>query len=250
MKTEKILVVANWKANPESKKEAEKLAKGLSKNWKSRDSKNKDYVICPPAIFLDVVAKNLPRGAALGVQDLYFDKSGAHTAMITPPMAKSIGANYSIVGHSEMRASIDTHESINKKVNFIISSSMTPILCIGENDRDENGFYLKEVSDQITSALYGISKKSLSSLIIAYEPVWAIGSGAKREATPKECQEMVIFIRKIIRDLYDADSSKKVKIIYGGSVNEENSASYIEDGMAEGFLVGRVSLDPKRFLSL
>ena len=165
-------------------------------------------------------------------------------------MLKNFGTEYVIVGHSERRKLGDTNIDINKKIITSIKNSFIPIFCIGEVTRDANGFYLSFIKEQIHSGLKGVVKSQMNKIVIAYEPVWAIGSSAVREATPTEFIEMKIFIKKIIADMYDIKTANEIKIIYGGSVNPLNAGLFLKEGGADGLLVGRDSLNVKKFSSI
>ena len=242
------LVVANWKMNPQSKKEAEIIFSGISKSLKN--SKKVEVVICPPFPYLFIKEKNKIKNIKLGAQDVFSEKEGSYTGEISTEMLKNFGVNHVIVGHSERRNIGDTNDTINKKITAILKSKMIPIFCIGEKDRDANGFYLSFIKQQIIEGLSGIIKSQIKNIVIAYEPVWAIGKGALREATPSEFIEIRIFIKKIISDLYDIKTGNELRIIYGGSVNPLNAKSFIEEGGADGLLVGRDSLSPKKFSAI
>jgi triosephosphate isomerase len=149
-----------------------------------------------------------------------------------------------------MRAMGDTNELVNEKLKHALKAGLAPILCVGEKKRDAEGFYLHELKEQITVALAGIPRTKLSTMLFAYEPVWAIGQGAIRQTTPEECQESVIFIKKIIADLYDPKVIEGIKILYGGSVDEKNAELFIKFGGVSGLLIGRACLDPKKLAKI
>jgi len=165
-------------------------------------------------------------------------------------MLKNFGVLFIIVGHSERRELGDTNQIINKKILATLQAKINPIFCIGEKKRDVNGFYLSFIKIKIHLGLNAVNKNQIKNITIAYEPVWAIGSGATREATPNEFIEMKIFIKKVISDMYDMKTANEIKIIYGGSVNPLNAESFLEEGGADGLLVGRDSLNPKKFGSI
>ena len=162
-------------------------------------------------------------------------------------MLSNLGVKYVILGHSESRLMGDTNEVINKKILISLKSKILPILCVGENTRDTHGEYLSFVKNQIEECLLSVSKLQIKNITIAYEPVWAIGKNAIREATSDEFIEMRIFIKRIIADTYGINIANAVKIIYGGSVNQNNARSFAIDGEADGLLIGRDSLIPKNF---
>ncbi len=240
-----ILLVGNWKMAPEKSTEAITLAKKTLAI--ARTYKKIKIVSCVPAIHLPFIAKQIKTTLAFGGQSVASSPDIAQTGLTSAGMIKSYGAQYCIVGHSESRARGESDESVATQTQNLLQKKITPIVCVGEKERDAHGWYLSAVKDQVEKVVSAIQKSQLKQLVIAYEPIWAIGSKAVREATPIECREMVIFIRKVIADLVGEKESQKVTILYGGSVNEQNAASFITEGGAQGFLVGRVSLDARRF---
>lgn len=165
-------------------------------------------------------------------------------------MLADAGSVYSIVGHSERRALGETNEEVSKKVKASLENKIYPILCVGESDRDEALEYLNVLRDQIVEAYDKIPKSRVKDIVVAYEPIWAIGKKAKRGATPLEIREMVMFIKRVIGDLYKTKSLPPTKILYGGSVDEKNVSEIISEGGVDGLLIGRASLDPKKFTEI
>jgi triosephosphate isomerase len=147
----------------------------------------------------------------------------------------------------EERALGETNEIINEKILNLLRLKIVPILCVGEREKDKEGFYLSFVQEQIKGCLSTVPKAQIKNIIIAYEPIWAIGKNAAREATKEEFMEMKIFIKKVISDIYDAKVAHSIPILYGGSVNPKNAKLFIKEGGADGLLVGRDSLNPKNF---
>jgi len=242
------IVIANWKMNPQTKKEAEQLFKAfLSKDQKL--NKNK-VIICPslPHLFISQKLKN--KKVLLGAQNVSTENEGAYTGEVSPKMLKDMGVNYVIVGHSERRKIGEDDETINKKILNLLKYKMIPILCVGEKKRDHDGFYLSYVREQIKSCLFGVSSSNIKNIIIAYEPIWAISSNKGTEATVSEFTEMKIFIKKTLSDLYNEKTAHNILIIYGGSVNSINAKPFLEEGGADGLLVGRDSLNIKKFFSI
>ena len=239
------LIIANWKMNPESLKESESIFNSIS--ILSKNIKNTEIVVCPPFPFLNLTRKTKNKNVVLGAQNLFYEISGSYTGQVSPKMLSSLGVKYVILGHSESRLMGDTNEVINKKILISLKSKILPILCVGENTRDTHGEYLSFVKNQIEECLLSVSKLQIKNITIAYEPVWAIGKNAVREATSDEFIEMRIFIKRIIADTYGINIANAVKIIYGGSVNQNNARSFAVDGEADGLLIGRDSLIPKNF---
>ncbi|MDB5254876.1 MAG: triosephosphate isomerase, triosephosphate isomerase [Candidatus Nomurabacteria bacterium] len=244
-----IYLIGNWKMAPEKNTQAVDLVKKtavIAKQYK----KTLVTVICPPTPFLSLVSKNTKVPLLVGAQGVAASEAAAQTGLVSASMLKENGAQYCIVGHSEMRARGESNDMIKQQVDRLLEKKLIPILCIGEKSRDAQGWYLSEVKDQLDTAFADVSALQIKKLIIAYEPVWAIGAGAERAATPIECREMTVFIRKFLNDKYGEKIAKAVPIIYGGSADEFNARSFVEEGGTQGFLVGRVSLDAKRLAAL
>jgi triosephosphate isomerase len=240
-------VVANWKLNPVKWKDAKGNLTTLQKKLSKSKIKRTKILIAPPAIyFRDILDLSISK-FDLCAQDVYFENSGPHTGRISAQMFSEYKAKYAIVGHSDMREAGDTLEVVNKKILSCLKIGIVPIVCIGEKEKDNNGFYLKKISDQITTALAGVSKKDIANVILTYEPVWAISNKEQREATAEEVAEAVIFIRRIISDMYDEKIARMMPILYGGSVDDGDAPRFVENTDVVGFLVGRASLDPEKF---
>lgn len=245
MKEINKVIVANWKMNPHSKKEAEIIFKNISNSIKNL--KNVEVIVCPPFPYLYIKEKIKNKKLKLGSQDVFSLQEGPYTGEVSVKMLKNFGVEYVIIGHSERRMIGDTNDIVNKKILITLKSKINPIFCVGENVRDANGFYLSFIKEQIEEGLKGVIKSQIKNIIIAYEPVWAIGADAKREATPSEFLEIKIFIKKIISDIYDIKTASGLRIIYGGSVHPMNASIFIKEGGALGLLVGRDSLSPNKF---
>lgn len=233
----KKLIIGNWKMNPEKGEEAIFLAKKVDK---------KDAVIAPPFVFLSAVKKKI-KNAKLAAQDVFWETEGSYTGEISPLQLKNLGVKYVILGHSERRALGETNEDVRKKIGACIKYLITPIVCVGETVRDESGNYLSFVKTELEEIFSGFPKTILSKIVIAYEPIWAIGKNAEREATPVEAEEMAIFIKKVLADVFDDKAARSLKIIYGGSVNPKNASTFLREKNISGLLVGRDSLDPIKF---
>jgi len=239
------IVVANWKMNPESLKEAEVL---FNKTLiEVKNTKNLKIVICPPFPFLSVFGKTKSQKIALGAQNVSREVEGSYTGEVSPKMLRSLGVSCVIVGHGEERKQGETNKLINEKILNLLKFKLSPILCIGESIRDRDGEYLSFVEEQIKTCLLSMPRAYMKNIIIAYEPIWAIGANAKREARADEFMEMKIFIKKVISDIYDAKTAHSIPILYGGSVHKENAQAFIKEGDADGLLIGRDSINPKKF---
>ncbi|MES2416309.1 MAG: triose-phosphate isomerase [Patescibacteria group bacterium] len=237
----KKLVIANWKMNPSSLKEAVKIAKA---------SDVSGVVLCVPFVYLNAVKKVIKK-AKLGAQNISSEESGAFTGEVSADMLYGAGVRYVIIGHSERRALGETNIQINKKIKMALSAGLSPILCVGEKERDVhdmNHEYFAVVKTELEEALSGISKNSAGKIIIAYEPVWALSTTPGRhDTTTADCQEMALFIKKILSDIFSQQAVQSMKILYGGSVNEKNVDDFVVHGGVDGVLVGKASLDPKKF---
>lgn len=241
------IIIGNWKMNPRTGKEAEKLLIGISKNISS--IKKTEVVICAPFVYLEKLKslKTRARKISLGAQDAFYGDIGAHTGEVSAEMLSGFGVKYVIVGHSERRSKGESSEETNKKLKAVLSAGLIPVLCVGESLRDEKHEYYNFVKHQLLESLNGVSKNLISSVLVAYEPVWAISTTVDRkDATPDDSREMVIFIKKVLSDKFGKDASS-TRILYGGSVNEREAGEFIKNGGVDGLLSGRASLDSKKF---
>ena len=242
------LIAGNWKMY-KTTAEAKAFAEEFSKLYKDTDVR---AAICAP--FTQLVAlKEAFAGTnvKLGAQNVHFEDEGAFTGEISVDMLKEIGVDYCIIGHSERREYFaETDETVNLKLKKLFSSSeIIPILCVGENlSEREAGNAFDVVEGQLKADLEGIDKADVSKLVIAYEPIWAIGTG--KTATPEQAGEMCAHIRKIVEKLYDEDTCDSVIIQYGGSVKPENASEIMNMDEIDGALVGGASLDASKFIKI
>lgn len=242
----KKIIVGNWKMNPTTPREAKELFQKIKR--KSAKLKKVTTVICPPAIYLPIFAgKN--GNLKLGAQDAYFERQGAFTGRISSAMYKYMGAQYVILGHSEMRRAGETERVVNQKIKAALKEGLKVILCIGENERDSGGVYLKFLQGQLKTGLAKIPRANLKNITIAYEPVWAVGKKAKAVDTPEDFLHNKLFIRKVLVGIAGPKAGLTVPIIYGGSVNIENDDGFIKKGEADGLLIGRESLNADHFVN-
>ncbi len=239
------MIAGNWKMNT-TVSEAIELVNELRRGLDEID--NVDKVICPPFVSLATV-RELIRGSSirLGAQNIYFEAKGAYTGEISPLMLADL-CEFVIIGHSERRQYFnETGEMINKKVQAALRAGLKPILCIGERlEENEAGRTEEVITEQLRSSLAGI--EHLSGLVIAYEPVWAIGTG--RAATGKQANKTISFIRRIISQKYDKEIAQDLRILYGGSVTADNAAEFMRQLEIDGALVGGASLKANEFLSI
>lgn len=248
MKKIKPLIVANWKMNPANAE----LALELFSDTRRSALKNKKVkvVVCPPYIYLPELEKIKDNNIELGAQDVFFENAGSFTGEIGPAMLKKQGEKYVIIGHSERREIGETDELISKKVLAGLKAGLRVILCVGEKARDSHGDFLMHLRGQITASLFGISKRYLKGLIIAYEPIWAIGKSDEEAMRPADLHETSLYIRKVLVEIYKSASAVSVPILYGGSVSFKNASELLALGEVQGLLVGHESLSAKRFEAL
>jgi len=239
------LIIGNWKMNPSDLLSAKKIfARVKSTVAKAKRTK---VIMCVPYVYLYSLLGSGNGHIALGAQDAFWEEKGAFTGKISTRIIRAAGARYVILGHSEVRSLGDTDEVVNKKVRRALSERLMVVLCVGERVRDEEGKYLSFIGRQLDDALVKIPKPYFKNLIIAYEPVWAIGARAGGASTPEDFFEKSIFIRKVLSHIAGKDIAMKVSVLYGGSVDEKNAEGFLDVGRADGLLVGRASLDPDSF---
>ncbi len=242
-----MLIVANWKAYVEDPKKAEKLSavsKRLARAYKS------DIVLAPPAPLLGALAVRNKSKVAFAAQDVSATTGGALTGEVTAAAYAAAGATYAIVGHSERRARGDTNSIVAEKLVRSIAHGLTPILCVGEHERDGEGRYLAYVREELTSALTPLSPKERATVVIAYEPLWAIGKTSAFAILPRDLAEMTLYIRKVLAELLPGKSSTRSLVLYGGSVEPDDIRSLAAGSSIDGFLIGHASVDPVIFTEL
>lgn len=235
----KKIVAGNWKMNKTPKEAAE-----LCQLLKSKvDTETVDVVFCVPAVDLTTVSKALEgTHIAVGAQNMFYEESGAYTGEISPAMLKELGVSYVVLGHSERRQYFaETDETVNKKVKKAIEHGITPIMCCGETlTQRELGVTIEFVRSQIKGGLAGVAADDVKKMVIAYEPIWAIGTG--KTATSQQAQEVCGEIRKVVGEMYDDKTAQEVRIQYGGSVGGKNAAELFQMPDIDGGLVGGASL--------
>ncbi len=245
----KLIIAGNWKMNNDLN-QSEKLIVEL-KNLLQNEKPNCDVIICPPFTSLSEASK-LIKGSIikLGAQNMHFEDSGAFTGEVSAPMLKSVGCEYVILGHSERRTIFgETDELINKKIKKALSAGLKPIFCVGELlEEREKGSTNDVVKRQVLKGLDGVSANDMTKLIIAYEPVWAIGTG--KTATPAQAQEVHEFIRDLIEVNYSLEVANELTIQYGGSVKPENAKELISQKDIDGALVGGACLKADSFMGI
>lgn len=242
----KRMVIANWKLHPETVDEALDLFDGI-KDGVSR-IKGVEVVIAPPFVFLpEITAEYRGSRIEFAGQDLFYKGEGSFTGEVSAPMLKSVGASYVIIGHSERRALGENNEDVQMKVEAALADGLRVILCIGERERNHGGEYLTFLLEELTTAFENVNEKQMKHVVIAYEPIWAIGKDDDDAMQPTQVHEMVIFIKKFLTERFNARVASNTPILYGGSVEPPNAEALFTEGEVDGFLVGHASLDIDEF---
>jgi triosephosphate isomerase (TIM) len=244
------IVAGNWKMNLEFH-EAEELLAGISEQLEGDDLPDVTVVICPPSVYLEMANDYAEEGGFYtGAQNLSDKASGAYTGEIAAKMIQSIGSNFVIVGHSERRAYFnETDELLKEKVMQAIKHELVPIFCCGEVLEERNkAAHFDVVKRQLDIALFDLSEDDFGGVVIAYEPVWAIGTGVT--ATPEQAQEMHAWIRKLVAEKYGDEVADETTILYGGSCNEKNAAELFSQPDVDGGLIGGASLKVDSFMGI
>ena len=242
------IIAGNWKLN-KSNFEAIDLVTLLKRDL--NDVNDVDIVVCPPFTALSDVKDVLTdSNIMLGAQNLYWEDAGAFTGEISASMLKEVGAQFVIIGHSERRQYFaETNDSVNKRIKAALKWNLTPIVCVGENLHErENNRTFDVVRDHCEGAFDGFSEEEIEKIIIAYEPVWAIGTG--KTATPQQAQEVHRFIRELLMRMYNEELARDIRIQYGGSVKPENITELMAQPDIDGALVGGASLSHESFVKI
>jgi triosephosphate isomerase len=248
MSARKKIVIGNWKMNPKSLVEAKRIFSTFKKT--KRDDKGVTVVFCPPFPYINDLYKSYSGSKILfGAQDVFWKEDGSYTGEISVKMLQSVGVRFVIVGHSERRSLGESDSIVSQKVLTALKNGMHVVLCVGEPTRDINGKYLHVLKEQILDSLNGVEVKFLKKIVIAYEPVWTIGEG-KTAIDTHDLQQTILFIKKQLIEKFGRKEGESISIIYGGSVDAENSFSLIHDGGVNGFLVGRNSLNAREFADI
>ncbi len=242
-----MLIVANWKAYIEDLTRAKRLF-SLSKRLSRRP--HISIVLAPPSVFLGALSPGNTSSVAFCAQDISVTTGGAATGELTAQAVAAVGALYTIVGHSERRASGETNAVIAQKIAHALAHSLTPILCIGEHERDADAAYLAFLREQISSALQPLTQKERGRVILAYEPIWAIGKTADDAIRASDLSEMLLYIRKVLAEYLPGKSASHSIILYGGSVEPDNALDLATNTAADGFLIGHASATETAFSEL
>jgi len=244
----RLFIAGNWKMNLD-RSSAVTLAEGLVR--RSAKVEGVDLAVCPPSVYLTLVAAQLGgSNVALGAQNMYHEKNGAFTGEVSAEMLLDIGCRYVILGHSERRHILgETDEDVNKKVRRALDAGLAPIVCVGETlGEREAGRTMEVIRRQFSGSLDGVSAEEMNRIVIAYEPVWAIGTGVN--ATPEQAEEVHLDLRNILRERYNEAVAGAVRIQYGGSVKPKNAAELLAQPDIDGALVGGASLEVESFMGI
>ncbi|MDP2912878.1 MAG: triose-phosphate isomerase [Candidatus Omnitrophota bacterium] len=244
----RVIIAGNWKMN-KNISESMELANSIKRAL--YDILEIEIVLCPPFTSLsDVKEIVMDTNIMLGAQDVYWEKEGAFTGEVSAPMLKNIGCEYCIVGHSERRQFFhETNETVNRKARALLKEGISPIVCVGERLEDRKaGSTFAVVKDHVENSLAGITRDEIPKVVIAYEPVWAIGTGLN--ATRQEAQEVHKYIRGCLSAMHDEEIANLVRIQYGGSVKPENIKELISEPDVDGALVGGASLKADSFVQI
>ena len=246
-KYRKTVIAANWKMN---KTPTETRAFGVELKRLLPRGRWCEIVLCMPAICIPAGVKALKdTRVSIGAENMHQETFGAYTGEISAPMLVDAGVKYVILGHSERRAMGETDQEINAKLKAALEAGLTPILCVGESlQQRETGVTFEHITMQLKSAVYGIVPEQLRRIVIAYEPIWAIGTGLT--ASPQEAEEVCQHIRTVVRKLSSAKTARATSILYGGSMNDKNAENLLAQPDIDGGLIGGASLDPEKFIHI
>lgn len=244
------IVAGNWKSN-ETFNQADDLINDIAEGLRAFDSTDVDVIVCPPFPYLELV-----QDAAedveffVGAQNVSKFDNGAYTGEVSAQMLQSMNVDYCIVGHSERRKYFfETNQDVAEKVNKLLALDITPIVCVGESLEDrEAGKHFDVIKEQVSQGLFHLSAEAMEKVIIAYEPVWAIGTG--KTATKEQAQEMHAFIRKMLAEKYSDDTAQEISILYGGSCNAKNAKDLFAQQDVDGGLIGGASLKAADFIEI
>lgn len=242
----KNLIAGNWKMNLTVTE-----AESFFKSFKIQKKEGVELLFCPPFTDIPITRFFLERSSILwGAQNVYPEDKGAFTGEISAPMLKDLGCSYVICGHSERRQILgESDELVARKLKAVLSHDMIPILCVGETGEErKEGQTEERIGSEIRTALFELSKEEAAKVVIAYEPIWAIGSG--KAATPEDAEEIASFIRKTVKETAGKKASEEVRILYGGSVNGDNMSHFLKQKDIDGALIGGASLKPETMIDI
>ncbi len=241
------LIIANWKMNPDSLSAANKLFTNIKKT--ALTTRNITTVIAPPLVFLaSLAASTKARRIQFAAQNTHFADSGPQVGETSVKQAKDAGASYTLIGHSARRANGETDEDVSRKVAAALAAKIVPVLFVGETERDVHGNFLRVVRSQIKRAFADVPASRVKDVVVCYEPVWAIStSGSGKDITLSEVHQMMLYVHKVLVEMFGLSVARKVKMLYGGSVNKDNAADIFAIPGVEGAVVGGASLNALEF---
>ncbi len=242
-----MIIAANWKAYVESTAKAKAL---FASAKRAAVKPGIEIILAPPAPLLGLLVADNKSKVVFASQDISDTTGGAATGETTAALLSGMGVQYAILGHSERRAMGETDAVVASKVGHALAQGLTPIVCIGERERDADARYLHTLRTQIAAVYEPLSPKERMRVVIAYEPIWAIGKDASEAITPHDLHEMILYIRKVLGDYLPGRASEATKILYGGSVEPENARDLAGGSDISGFLVGHASVDVTTFTAL
>ncbi len=242
-----VLIIGNWKLNPNTQTDAVKLAADVAKKYKSIDGVT--VAVAPSYVHIGEVAKKIGRKPILlAAQDISTEAMGPFTGEVSAIQLRDLKVSYVIIGHSERRVMGETDEIVQKKIQIAMKHNLTPVICIGEKERDAKGDFYSFIEKQVKAIAAVLPAAQVKKVVIAYEPIWAIGTG--KTATPADVKEMQLFLFSTLTKLYDRATAAKVTLIYGGSVKPDNAPLLHQEGGMNGFLPGGASLKADDFISI
>lgn len=242
----RFLIAGNWKMNC-GPSDAAQLLEDL-KTQKTEVSEDVDVLVCPPSVSLSMAVNYLhDTDIQVGAQNFHYEDNGAYTGEISASMLTEAGCGYVLIGHSERREYFgETDENVNKKAHKAIDYNLVPVVCVGESlDQRKSGVHFDLVKDQVIAAFANIDEIAALDVVIAYEPIWAIGTG--ETASPEQAQEMHAYIRSVVAGIYDEDTSEGIRILYGGSMKPGNANELLGQKDVDGGLIGGASLSAEGF---
>ena len=245
----RLLIAGNWKMNC-GPAETSELLSGL-KDQMPQIPKAVDVLVCPPEISLTTAASQLANSDIMyGAQNVHFEDNGAFTGEVSTAMLTEVGCHYVIIGHSERREYfVETDQMVNRKTVKALDAGLKPIICVGESlDQRKKDVHETMVAKQVQAALSEVDESVVDDVVIAYEPIWAIGTG--ETASPGQAQEMHAMIRNVISDLYDNKSAEAIRILYGGSMKPKNAEELLQQADVDGGLIGGASLKAESFTTI
>jgi triosephosphate isomerase len=244
------IVAGNWKMN-KLFPEADDLINNIAETLREFDTTDVDVIVCPPFVYLELVSDVAEDvDFFVGAQNVSKFDNGAYTGEVSASMLKALGVDYCIVGHSERRKYFgETNQDVAQKINQLLKEDITPIMCVGESlEQRESGKHFDVIKQQVEEGIFHLNQEDIKRCIIAYEPVWAIGTG--KTATKEQAQEVHAFIRQLITDKYSDDVAQEISILYGGSCNSKNARELFAMKDVDGGLIGGASLKSKDFIDI